>query len=42
MHLPDLEIAKKREKKENKYIELKEKYPKVFTGKKYFLRTYVK
>ncbi len=40
MHLPDLEIAKKREKKENKYIELKEKYPKVFTGKKYFLRTY--
>ncbi len=40
MHLPDLEVAKKREKKENKYITLNEDIKKVFTNKKYFLRTY--
>ncbi len=40
MHLPDLDIARKREKRENKYIELKEDYSKIFKGKKYFLRTY--
>ena len=40
MHLPDLNIAKKREKRENIYIELKEDIKKVFTNKKYFLRTY--
>ena len=40
MHLPDLEIAKKREKSENKYVNLQENYQKVFNGKKYFLRTY--
>ncbi len=40
MHLPDLEVAKKREKKANNYIKLEEHYDKVFLGKKYFLRTY--
>ena len=40
MHLPDLNVAKKREKKENKYIELNEDIKKVFNNKKYFLRTY--
>ncbi len=40
MHLPDLDIAKKRDKKENNYIELKENYKPVLKGKKYFLRTY--
>ncbi len=40
MHLPDLSIAKERGKKENKYITLNENYQKVFTGQKYFLRTY--
>ncbi len=40
MHLPDLEIAKKRNKSDNKYIELKENYEPVLKGKKYFLRTY--
>jgi len=40
MHLPDLNIAKDRTKKENKYIYLKEDYQNIFNGKKYFLRTY--
>lgn len=40
MHLPDLNIAKDRTSKENKYIELKENYKNVFSGQKYFLRTY--
>ena len=40
MHLPNLDIAKDRSKKENIYIELNENYSKVFNGKKYFLRTY--
>ena len=40
MHLPDLEVAKRREKKENKYITLNEDIKNVFTNKKYFLRTY--
>ena len=40
MHKPDLKEAAKREKNENKYIELNEDYKKVFDGKKYFLRTY--
>ena len=40
MHLPDLNIAKDRSSKENKYINLKEDYKEVFKGKKYFLRTY--
>ena len=40
MHLPDLNIAKDRTSKENKYITLNEKYESVFKGKKYFLRTY--
>lgn len=40
MHLPNLEEAKDRTSKENKYINLDEKYKKVFQGKKYFLRTY--
>ncbi len=40
MHLPDLNIAKNRTSKDNKYIELKEDYKKVFKDKKYFLRTY--
>ena len=40
MHLPDLNIAKDRTSKENKYIELNENYKKVFNGQKYFLRTY--
>ena len=40
MHLPDLNIAKDRTSKHNKYIELNENYSKVFKGKKYFLRTY--
>ncbi len=40
MHLPDLNIAKDRTSKENKYIELNENYSKVFKDKKYFLRTY--
>ena len=40
MHLPDLNVAKDRKSKENKYINLEENYQKVFKGKKYFLRTY--
>ena len=40
MHLPNLEEAKDRTSKENKYINLDEDYKKVFQGKKYFLRTY--
>ena len=50
MHLPDLKIAAKRDKSDNKYIELNSKYEEVFKeawnikkmlqGKKYFLRTY--
>lgn len=40
MHLPDLNIAKDRTKTENKYINLDENYPKVFSNQKYFLRTY--
>ncbi len=40
MHLPNLEEAKDRTSKENKYINLNENYKKVFQGKKYFLRTY--
>ena len=40
MHLPDLDIAKKREKSENVYIDLKEDYHKVFQNKKYYIRTY--
>ncbi len=40
MHLPDLNIAKDRSSKDNKYINLKEDYKEVFKGKKYFLRTY--
>ena len=40
MHLPDLNVAKMRIKSENKYIELKENYKKIFNNKKYFLRTY--
>ena len=40
MHLPDLNIAKDRTRKENQYIYLKEDYKKAFTNKKYFLRTY--
>ena len=40
MHLPDLNIAKDRSKKENKYIHLEENYKELFKGKKYFLRTY--
>ena len=40
MHLPNLEEAKDRTSKENKYINLDENYKKVFQGKKYFLRTY--
>ena len=40
MHLPDLNIAKDRANKENKYITLEENYKKVFNNKKYFLRTY--
>lgn len=40
MHLPDLNVAKNRTKKENVYINLKEDYKKVFSGQKYFLRTY--
>ncbi len=40
MHLPDLNVAKDRTRKENVYIDLKEDYQKVFMGKKYFLRTY--
>ncbi len=40
MHLPDMKIAKDRSSKENKYIDLKEDYQKVFKDKKFFLRTY--
>ncbi len=40
MHLPDLNIAKDRTSKENKYIELNENYKQVVKGQKYFLRTY--
>ena len=40
MHLPDLKVAAKRDKSDNKYIELNSKYEEVFKGKKYFLRTY--
>lgn len=40
MHLPNLDIAKKREKRDNVYIDLKENYQKIFKNKKYFLRTY--
>ena len=40
MHLPDLNVAKSRIKKENKYINLEENYQKIFADKKYFLRTY--
>lgn len=40
MHLPDLNIAKDRTSKENKYIKLKENYKSIFNGQKYFLRTY--
>lgn len=40
MHLPDLNVAKNRTKKENVYIDLKEDYKKIFNGQKYFLRTY--
>ena len=40
MHLPDLNIAKDRTKKENIYIKLDEQYKPVFLGQKYFLRTY--
>lgn len=40
MHLPDLNIAKDRTKKENIYITLDEHYKEVFKGQKYFLRTY--
>ncbi len=40
MHLPDLDIAKKREKRENKYIDLQENISKHFNNQKYFLRTY--
>jgi len=40
MHLPNLDIAKDRSSKENKYINLNEDYKKIFNNKKYFLRTY--
>ena len=40
MHLPDLNIAKDRTKKENIYINLEENYKETFKGQKYFLRTY--
>jgi tRNA-2-methylthio-N6-dimethylallyladenosine synthase len=40
MHLPNLDIAKDRTKKENIYIKLNENYKKIFNNKKYFLRTY--
>lgn len=40
MHLPDLNVAKMRTSKENKYITLKENYKDIFNGKKYFIRTY--
>ena len=40
MHLPDLNVAKDRTSKENKYIELNENLKNVFNGQKYFLRTY--
>lgn len=40
MHLPDLNVAKKRDSKNNIYINLDEDYKKVFNGKKFFLRTY--
>lgn len=40
MHLPNLREAAMRDKSENVYIDLDEKYESVFAGKKYFLRTY--
>ncbi len=40
MHLPDLDVAKMRTSKENKYINLEENYHSMFKNKKYFLRTY--
>lgn len=40
MHLPDLNAAKDRSKRDNVYIDLKEDYKKIFNNKKYFLRTY--
>ena len=40
MHLPDLNVARDRTSKENKYIELNENLKNVFNGQKYFLRTY--
>ncbi len=40
MHLPDLEVAKKRGQSANIYIDLKEDYTAKFKDKKYFLRTY--
>ncbi len=40
MHLPDLNEARKRTSKENKYINLKEDIKKVFHDKKYYLKTY--
>ncbi|MBE6156552.1 MAG: tRNA (N6-isopentenyl adenosine(37)-C2)-methylthiotransferase MiaB [Firmicutes bacterium] len=40
MHLPDLNVAKDRTSKENKYITLNENYQSIFKGQKYFLRTY--
>lgn len=40
MNLPNLEIAKDRTKRENKYINLNDNYDKIVTNKKYFLRTY--
>ena len=40
MRLPDLNVAKDRTKKDNKYINIKDEYEKVFIGKKFFIRTY--
>ena len=40
MRLPDYNEAKNREKVEIKYINLENEFPRVYEGKKYFLRTY--
>ena len=40
MHLPDLNVARNREKRANNYIYLEENYQEVFKNKLYFLRTY--
>ena len=40
MNLPDLQIAKDRNKTEIKYINLQQEYKPVFNAQKYFLRTY--